>query len=226
MSSRELRVVRSVAGFLVRALLVAGFALVGGCVYFSRSGLVKMRAYDFEALPHLDIGAIRIAVEHDTRSAVDLQRTGIVVVGGRDAHSRNTLYRFRTVVVAEGQAPLEGLLRAATGRKWTILGINGDDLPLAREIQKSIRARDPANFDIDIPDAEVSRWFPTLERSAQGHNGLHFSFETHLDFLAPSVVSRATFPLAVWLLMNPRDGFFKVIQGSIELDQQYSDPAH
>jgi hypothetical protein len=202
--------------------LLLGSLLLSGCVYFSRSAARKLGSYGLDSFPTLDLAAVRVAVQHDSRVVVDLDRTGFLVFGGATGRAQKLLHQFHASVRASGPTVGLGLPAAREGFTWTLLEMKPADLQLATQIQELLRDESGQADETARVKASLGRFFPGLEVPSDEHGEIQFSFEQCLDFVDSSVVPRKRFPLSVWLLLDPADGFFNAVDRAVDLDQQYA----
>jgi len=198
-----------------------GSLLLSGCVYFSRSAARKLGSYGLDSFPTLDLAAVRVAVQHDSRVVVDLDRTGFLVFGGATGRAQKLLHQFHASVRTSGPAVGLGLPTAREGLTWTLLEMRPADLQLATQIQEFLRDGSSGADETARVKASLRRFFPSLEVPSDEHGEIQISFEQYLDFVESSALPRKRFPLSVWLLLDPADGFFKAVDGAVDLDQQY-----
>ncbi|MGH9894235.1 MAG: hypothetical protein ACREA0_20070, partial [bacterium] len=219
-------------GRLCSVFLAVASLLTAGCELVSRSGLRKLQSYEPDRLAALDLGKMRIAFQHDARVHLDLDATGIdyrVVGDGLAPQSR----RFAPRLVAEAPQ-LPGVPPARKGQTWTEIAIKESDvsaalklarvelvgLDVARKASKQDRVVSWTQDQVNVALENLRAVFPALLPASSDAKEYRFRLAPtlHFDFSPSLEASRKRFRLEVWLLLDPRDGFFQIINGPVALD--------
>lgn len=162
---------------------------------------------------------MRLAVELDPRGSLDLAKTGIFLLQTSPVRQQETFFRIQVSPAPEKDSSLAGLPASRPPRVRKLFVVAKKTLDASREIRSDF-ASQGANALKAPRRADFLRWFPDLKLPPPPGK---FDYDENfiLDVnLAPGE-SRARFPLRVWILLDPKDGYFRLIDRVVDLDQQY-----
>jgi hypothetical protein len=228
--------------YLVSRALVFALALtfLAGCEQVSRSAYRKLATYEPQQLLQLDIRSMRVALLHDERLQLLLPESGATFHSRFEGGARET-HDFPPRLIAES-ASISGLPRAGKGLRWTVLSLREEDVALARPlgyvyfrnelrglttgnrkeptqskwVAMGLSAIESANFLATVsqvlPRTANSQFEPT-------YSGVPAEMELQVrcGFARSEPITRTS--LEIWLLLDPKDGYFRLTKGSIVLPE-------
>ncbi len=211
--------VRSVGLSRILALALVLQGVFVSCQYFTRGGLMKLQAYEPDRLAELDPNSVRFAFQHDARIHLDLRSTNILLRGGFHGRMRD-LSRFEPDLLSEGDQRLPGLPAAEEGFGWTLVGIRKEDQQLARATVRLLaRESSPGSAaDREAVQKELLRLYPRIDLRVGEKGEMNLEWEFRFGFTSSPEVDKKKSPIKVWLLLDPKDGYFEIIKGPAERD--------
>jgi hypothetical protein len=198
---------------LVTLSLMTGLS---GCDHISRSGFRKLSHYEPERFAQLDLEHVRVAFEHRSQFTLNLEVTKIGVMGGFDG-AIHELHHFAPSVEATAVTVLPGLPPAKKGRSWTLVGLKRSDLELAAEVNQTFWEAVLSEEKAE-PDQEdkrkfrewIQRRFPS-EGTIVDKKG-DYNFEVFVMYrIDTGKETPKKSSTDVWLLLDPKDGYFQII---------------
>ncbi len=204
---RSLRRISAGAGLCLLALFSAG------CEHISRSAMRKLSEYSYHRFATLDPAALRVAVERDARIQVWLEGTAVTMYGARGEKTFE-LARLSPSFRAESVEAVPGLPRATQGRAWTLLEIGPAQISRATEIQELIRLLSSPFYSPSKVGKQLQKMGTNdgIRWEAEGEKQFSVSFS--LSFTQFPDEARDPLPCSVWVLIDPKDGYFQLIDNA------------
>ncbi len=195
------------------SLFVVALALLTtGCESATRSGLKKLSEYSYHRFATLDPAAMRVAVQRDARVQVALDRTLMVLYFARGEKTWE-LARFSPAFRTESADKVPGLPPATQGRSWTLLGVAPVDLARLADLQVLLRLVSSPFYNSAAVGKQLQKMgYDGIPWEGKGKKWINIQFAINFTF-APEG-SSATLPVSVWLLLDPKDGYFQFIENA------------
>jgi hypothetical protein len=188
----------------------------------TRSAHRKLAAYPPERLATLDPSLFRFAFQHDLRVAIDTSATSILFEAGFVQRLRE-LHRFEPRVLVARGTRLPGLPKAPSGFGWTIVAFRLEDLELALAFEKLLfrylnlpQGSSPEDEAERLAvQREFLRLFPRIDLKPGEKGAFRLKWSAQYEFASANGVDFRTSPMRLWLLLDPKDGYFEVLKGPI-----------
>ena len=149
------------------------------------------------------------------------------MTGGFEKEPFRELYRFKPLLRSEGKTPPPGAATAPDGMTWTLIGFSDSDAEvfsswerkLAKDGKDHRKFEEKSRDEIDSGRRAIMAMFPAAGDLIGNPKPWGFGWVVRFDFTESPDVNRKKFPIEVWLLLDPKDGYFQLVKGPIDLDK-------